>query len=272
MYGRTQVQELAPLRSRYVTVRGQRLHYRASSHTAPAQSEAIVLLHGLVVSCTYLQPTARLLAASYRVFTPDLPGSGQSQGSAPFPDLAGQADLLADWMAAIGLSRAHFLGNSVGCQILIHLAVRHPTLVGRLILTGPTMDPQARTIPREVVRWLKNVPYEPLTLLGIIACDFWKMGVRRFQATLRASLGDPVEQHLPRVCMPTLVVRGSHDTVVSQRWVEEMTRLLPEGHLVMLPGVAHDVTYNAAAVLACQVRAFLSLPPHQLPETPARPC
>jgi pimeloyl-ACP methyl ester carboxylesterase len=261
-----------PLRSRYAPVRGHLLHYRLSPNAVSGQCEqAIVMVHGLVVSSRYLQPTARLLAPTYRVFTPDLPGSGKSRWAASFPGLAELADILADWMAAIGLPRAHFLGNSVGCQVLLHLALRHPALVQRLILTGPTMDPQARTVPREVVRWLKNVPYEPLALLGIVVRDFWDIGFQRFWKTLDACLRDPVEQHLPHIGVPTLVVRGTRDTVVSQQWVEEMTRLLPEGQLVVLPGAAHDITYNAATELAGLVHAFVPAPARCPPETSERP-
>lgn len=264
------MQNGTPLRSRYVTVHGRLLHYRVSANVASCHKEAIVMVHGLVVSSRYLQPTARLLAPVYRVFTPDLPGSGRSQGDASCSNLAELADLLADWMAAICLPHAHFLGNSVGCQVLIHLALRHPTLVQRLILTGPTMDPQARTVPREVVRWLKNVPYEPPALLAIVLRDFCTIGFRRFWTTLRASLRDPVEHYLPHVTVPTLVVRGTHDTVISQRWAEEITCLLPQGRLVVVPGAAHDVTYNAAPELATLVRAFVPAQPH-LPGTPAQP-
>lgn len=265
-----QVWPHGPLSGAYVMVRGQPLHYRVSL-SAPVYDDALVMVHGLVVSSRYLQPTARLLAPAYRVFTPDLPGSGKSKGATPLPGLAELADALADWMTAVGLPRAHFLGNSVGCQVLIQLALRHAELVQRLILTGPTMDPRARTIPREVVRWLKNVPYEPPALLGIVLRDFLDMGFRRFFATLRESVRDPVELHLPHIAAPTLVVRGTRDTVVSQRWAEEVARLLPQGHLVVLPGAAHDLTYSSAAALARVIRAFLSPSPLRLRETPGQP-
>lgn len=243
--------------SKYVTVHGQPLHYRVSTNPAPTYDEAIIMVHGLAVSSRYMQPTARLLAPAYHVFTPDLPGSGQSQGSTPIPNLKELADILADWMAALNLRRAHFLGNSVGCQVLLQLALHHPELIQSLILTAPTMDPRARTIFQEVVRWLKNVPYEPPALIGIVLRDFLDIGFRRFFATLCSSLHDPVEQHLPYIQMPTLIVRGTHDTVVSQEWVEEVTRLLPEGHLVVLRGAAHDLTYNSSEELARLARAFV---------------
>ena len=264
------VRQHGPLSSTYVMVRGQPLHYRVS-RTAPIYDDAIVMVHGLAVSSHYLQPTARLLAPAYRVFTPDLPGSGKSRGSTSLPDLAELADILADWMTAIRLPHAHFLGNSVGCQVLIQLALRHAELVQRLILTGPTMDPRARTIPREVVRWLKNVPYEPPALFGIVLRDFLDMGFRRFFATLCESVRDPVELHLPHIAAPTLVVRGTRDTVVSPQWAEEVARLLPRGQLVVLPGAAHDLTYNSAPELARLVRAFVSPSPPRLRETPEPP-
>jgi pimeloyl-ACP methyl ester carboxylesterase len=246
--------------SKYVTVRGHPLHYRVSASTVPTDGEVIVLLHGLVVSCRYMQPTARLLAPAYHVLTPDLPGFGKSKGFAHVPDLAELADILAEWMAALGLRRANFLGNSVGCQILIQLALRHPTLVQRLILTAPTMDPQARTIPRELVRWLKNVPFEPPSLFAIVLRDYLDIGFRRTLATLRSSLRDPVERHLPHIQAPALVVRGTRDFVVSQQWAEEVARLLPRGELVVLQGAAHDVNYNSAADLAKVIHDFITQP------------
>jgi pimeloyl-ACP methyl ester carboxylesterase len=50
---------------------------------------------------------------------------------------------LADWAArfldAQGIARAHVAGNSMGGQVALALARRHPTRVGGLVLAGPTM-------------------------------------------------------------------------------------------------------------------------------------
>ena len=49
---------------------------------------------------------------------------------------------LADWavrlMDALGVDRAHLAGNSMGCQVALALARRHPARVGGLVLVGPT--------------------------------------------------------------------------------------------------------------------------------------
>ena len=87
-------------------------------------------------------PLAKALAPSYRVLAPDLPGFGDSEKPPHVLDLAGLTDYLVAWTRACGLERAVFLGNSVGCQLVARLAVRHPDLVERVVLQGPTMDPE----------------------------------------------------------------------------------------------------------------------------------
>ena len=69
---------------------------------------------------------------------------------------------------------------------------------------------------------------------------------------------DRVEEKLPHVQVPALVVRGSRDTIVPQRWAEEATRLLPMGRLAEIPGAPHTVVYDAPLDLARVVRPFLS--------------
>jgi hypothetical protein len=51
-------------------------------------------------------------------------------------------------------------------------------------------------------------------------------------------------------------VRGERDAIVSQAWVEEVTRLLPGGRLVVVPG-AHTINYSAPRELVRVVRPFL---------------
>ena len=60
----------------------------------------------------------------------------------------GLADALAGWLCANGLRDAILIGNSLGCQMIAALALRHPELVARAALIGSTVDPAARSTLR----------------------------------------------------------------------------------------------------------------------------
>jgi 2-hydroxy-6-oxonona-2,4-dienedioate hydrolase len=217
----------------------------------------VVLVHGLVVSSRYMVPTAERLAPHHRVFAPDLPGFGRSERPPGVLNVAGLSDALSAWMGATGLKCAALVGNSFGCQIIAELAVRHPDRVERAVLQGPTMDPLGRSVPRQVGRFLLDAPREPLALHPIELLDYLSAGTRRAWHTLRYALEDRIEEKLPYMRAPTLVVRGSRDLIVPQRWAEEVTGLLPMGRLSVIPGAAHTANYGWAAEFTRIVLEFL---------------
>ena len=227
----------------------------------------IVLVHGLGVSSRYMTPTARRLAPRFPVYAPDLPGFGRSERPDRVLSVSGLAAILARWMQAMALERAVLLGNSLGCQIIVDLAIRYPERVGWVVLVGPTRDPAAPSLLRQFGRLLLDIPREPLLLDLIQAWAYMRAGPRRTFHTARAMVRDPIEAKLPLVRQPALVVRGGRDPIVSQRWAEEATRLLPRGRLVVVPGAAHAVNYNAPTALVDAVCDFLArdMPGHPDP-------
>jgi 2-hydroxy-6-oxonona-2,4-dienedioate hydrolase len=245
------------MESKRIQVANCSLQYRVSGCQPLQNHLAIVMVHGLVVSGRYMLPTAKLLATSYQVYIPDLPGFGKSEKPDHFQNLDEMADTLAAWMQLIGLSRAVFLGNSLGCQIIAHFAVRHPHMLHAVILLDPTMDRRARTAHQEIGRWLINIISEPFSLYPLVFRDFLDCGPRRFLATFRYGLQDHIETFLPHIHVPALVVRGSRDTVVPQTWAEYVAHLLPHGTFVVLQHAAHDVNYNSPGELVKVIRHFL---------------
>lgn len=233
------------------------MYARVSAIPNVKDSPAIVMVHGLVVSSRYMIPTAEQLADSCRVYIPDLPGYGKSGKPKHTLTIIELADALAAWMDAIGLEKATLLGNSMGCQIIANFALRYPQRIERAILVGPTMDPQARTAHQEIVRWLLNIPGEPISLFPVVFLDYLQIGFRRFVQTFRYALQDRIEEHLPHMHIPTLVVRGGRDTVVPHRWLTEATEILPNGRHLIIDGAAHDVNYNSPQQLAQAVLDFI---------------
>ena len=249
------------LRSDWTSVGGMRLHARVSTHALPTDAPVIVLVHGIGVSGRYLLPTAARLATTCRVYVPDLPGFGLSAKPSEVLDVPALADALAAWMGVAKVLRATLLGNSFGCQIIAELGVRYPALITRAVLQGPTMDPRARTVPQQLARWALNSPREPAagwTSLGsVVRQDYRDAGLSRVIATFRHALRDRIEDKLPRLEAPALVVRGARDPIVPQRWAEEAARLLPDGRLVVVPGAAHTMNFTSPDALARVVRPFV---------------
>jgi len=100
---------------------------------------------------------------------------------------------------------------------------------------------------------------EPVSLGWISLQDYVAAGLRRAWATLKIVLEDKIEEKLPYIQAPTLVVRGSNDPVAPQRWVEEVTRLLPHGNLQIIPGAAHTLNYSAPEEFVRVIQPFLRL-------------
>ena len=237
------------------------MHARVSARALPPDAPVVVLVHGIGVSSRYMVPTAIELAATCKVYAPDLPGFGLSAKPSKILDVPALADALAAWMRALRLARAVLVGNSFGCQIIAELGVHHPALIARAVLQGPTIDPRARSAPRQILRWALNSPFEPAgawTSLGsVVRQDYRDAGVRRVLKTFRHALSDRIEDKLPRLQAPTLVVRGARDPIVPQRWAEEAARLLPRGRLVVVPGAAHTMCFTSPEELAHVIRRFL---------------
>jgi len=73
------------------------------------------------------------------------------------------------------------------------------------------MDPKACTIHQEAGRLLRDAACEPLTFLPILLRDYLVAGVPRTIRTLLYAFEDPMEEHLPQVTIPILVVCGARD-------------------------------------------------------------
>ncbi|MEM5436087.1 alpha/beta hydrolase [Paraburkholderia diazotrophica] len=260
----------------YTEVGRCRMFHRV--HPGPAMTQQrmpVVLVHGLVISSRYMEPLASALGRHFRVLAPDLPGFGESRlidGSHMRTlSLAQLADALRDWLRALGIERAAFVGNSFGCQIITDLACRHPDVVDRLVLQGPTTDPAARTLIQQVYRDLVNGRREQMRSPAATGrIDYAKAGLPRAFATMRILIRDRIEDRLPRVAAPTLVVAGTRDSVVPLEWAATVARLVPRGTLAVIEGGTHTLNYVYPHAFALAVAPFLTAGTHTLETEAAR--
>ncbi|MFY1620244.1 alpha/beta fold hydrolase [Micromonospora sp. WMMD736] len=251
----------AALTSDWRLVGGVRTHTRRSGGP-DAGATPVVLVHGLAVSHRYLTPLAVALAGTHPVYVPDLPGFGLSDHPRSAYDVARHADHLAAWLAAYRLPPVCLVGHSFGAEVAAALTANHPDAVRALVLAGPTSDPVARSRRALFARWLVDTLHEAPMQAPILVRDIWDARPWRVFATLSHSVRNAIETDLVRITTPTLVLTGGLDPVVPARWREQVTRLVPDADLAVVPGAAHNVVTTAPTAVADAIRALLSHSPH----------
>jgi 4,5:9,10-diseco-3-hydroxy-5,9,17-trioxoandrosta-1(10),2-diene-4-oate hydrolase len=123
---------------KYVQAGDLELHY----HEAGAEhAETVILLHGGGPGASAWSNFGRNLpefAKRYRTIAVDQPGFGRSDKPTEHPQyFRHSADAVVGLMDALGIERAHFVGNSLGGGAAVRLALNHGKRVGRLVLMGP---------------------------------------------------------------------------------------------------------------------------------------
>lgn len=235
------------------------VYARAWNERTRRERPSIVLVHGLGMSGRYMVRLAERLARERAVFAPDLPGFGRSAKPPRHLSIPEQADALRRWLRANDIGKAVLLGHSYGCQVVAQLAAGEGEAsdVAGLVLVAPTVDARGRSAMGEIARLLVDAPREPVSLVALAARAYVRAGPLRVLRTLRDAIDDRIEDKLPLVAAPVLLVRGARDPIVSDRWLRELASRASASAAATIPGAAHAVNYSRPEALARLVDVFL---------------
>ena len=226
------------------------------SYQAAGQGPSLVLMHGLAGSGRWWVRNVGPLSRHFRVYTIDLIGFGQSRGRHPFV-LEEAGDLLAGWMARLGIARAAVVGHSMGGLIAIDLAADFPGRVDRLVLVSAAALSPGRIHGRHALDLLRAVPCLPLGFYPILVADAWRAGPRTILKAARELLGTDVRPKLARIATPTLVVWGRNDTLVPLSVGEQLCAAVAGAKLVVLDRAGHVPMWDQAEAFNRSVMDFL---------------
>jgi pimeloyl-ACP methyl ester carboxylesterase len=238
-----------------VRVDGDWIRYRVGG---PAAGPPMVHQHGFAISGTYLVPTAELLAETYRVYIPDLPGFGRS----PRPDRALGIEELADslngFMDAVGITQAVMVGNSLGCAIIAELVNDAPEKVSRAVMVGIAGGQHNQPLVRAVGQMARDGLAEPPGLLRVVGPDYLRFGAVRALKLFSAMTRFPALERFTALPMPVMVVVGSEDPLRAPwkriGWV--MSQIPPQVSIVLFQGAAHAINFTHPRELAHAIRQF----------------
>ncbi len=223
---------------------------RLLAPTAPAWRDPglpLLLLHGLGCSGDAWTPVLDTLAAdgcAQAVAAPDLPGYGHSLCSQSVLGMDALGDWAADFLDKVGLARVHIAGHSMGCQVALALARRHPHRVGSLLLVGPTMGRRIVPLWRYGVGLALDGFMEPPRYNLVLARMYAQMGFRRYWATVPRMMRDDPFSLAASIAAPALVLRGVRDFVVPSRAARALAAALHRGRYLEMPRAAHALQFE----------------------------
>jgi pimeloyl-ACP methyl ester carboxylesterase len=144
-------------------------------------TETVICLHGLGSNKSSFFATISTLTPEHTVHAIDLPGFGSSAKPARARyDAPYFARAVLGYMEAVGIERAHLVGNSMGGRVALEVALAEPERVGTLSLLAPALAFRRRRELAPLVRLMRPelaaIPH-PLRAASVRA-QFWSLFAR----------------------------------------------------------------------------------------------
>ena len=224
------------------------------------EGEPVLVIHG--AGGVRLTPALALLSRDFRIIAVELPGWGDeaNERSQTLDDLASTVGALAD---AIGLSRHHVLGTSLGGAVALHLALLRPDRVSSLILEAPAQfrvgaKSLAAVSPDELLRALRAHPerepaFQPPDPQAM--ARYWPL-------LERVLLNEPefdedLAERMAQCTVRTLVLFGTRDGLVPPENGRTYRRFMPNCTLQYVYDAAHAIQEDRAEAFADVTSDFL---------------
>lgn len=230
----------------YANVNGIRMYYEEHG---PKTGVPLVLLHGggSTIDVTFGR-VLPFLARSHRIIAVEEQGHGRTSGRDAPVRFETSADDVAALLEHLQVQQADLFGFSNGASVALQTAIRHPKVVRNLIFASSmSRKDGARpelwtfidqgdfsTMPQPLKDAFLKVTPDPIKLRAMHDKDAARM--RGFR--------DVPDADLKSLRARTLVLIGDRDVVKPEHAVE-LTRLIPDARLMILPGGHGDYIGDA---------------------------
>lgn len=249
---------VVPLSEHWVIAHEHPIFYRAALHAAPEGTLPIIHLHGFGISGRYLVPTAERLAPFHPAYVPDLPGYGRSPRPPhplSIPELA--MEVIA-FMDALGIERAVLLGNSMGCLVALECALRFPHRIARAIMVSPAGGAHNQPLPRGIAQLGVDSLRESRGMFRIALTDYLRFGLVNSVRLFRDMTHFATSERATDLEVPTLVIIGARDPLVSPSSLRNLVSAQPNMTMVVQDRAAHAINFSHPRSLSLVVRAWLA--------------
>lgn len=201
------------------------------------EGETILLVHGYAADKDNWTRFAAKLTGSYHVIAIDLPGFGDSSRiQTDSYDIDSQTDRLYHFAKALGLTRFHIVGNSMGGWLSGHFAAKYPEMIASLTLmnaagvTSPNKSELTKALEKgfnpllvdgvkDYDRLINFIFVKPPFIPNSVKKELARLAVknRPFNEKVWADFTGknlPLEPELKKIIQPTLIIWGDTDRVL----------------------------------------------------------
>ncbi len=256
------------IENKTIKVDGLDTHYYIAG-----QGEPLVAIHGGGGDARTWRRNISELSSKYTVYAPDLPGYGGSQplsGKYYIPELS---DFVEKFTGALGLEKFNLVGHSLGGGVALNYALKFPAKIKKLVLVS------SLCLGSEIAFWVKllSVPALIRFLGGIFVFGFkfvkWLVShlnpakyilpLTPASMLVGVSISDlhrqtlVLEQRLPEVKMPTLLIWGGRDPVVPVKQAYRAARAIPDCRVEVFKNRGHNVHRDELKKFSSIVTDFL---------------
>ncbi len=229
----------------------------------------LVLIHGAGGTHLFWPSEVRRLHG-FRVYALDLPGHGKSAGRGQ-QSILEYARSVIEWLAAVNMHRAVFIGHSMGGAIVQTIALEYPEHVLGLVLVGSAaklpVNPQLlddsanpttfHLAVDNMVSWSFG-PDVPEDLVEMAGKRFAEVRPSVLHGDLIACDAFDVTGGVNDIVQPVLVICGSEDEMTPSRNSQFLADTLPAARLEIIPGAGHMVMIEKPQEVADVLRDFLA--------------
>ncbi len=245
------------------------------------EGPVVVCVHGLGGSGNTWTPLMPAMAR-HRVVRVDLPGSGRSQRAEGALSIQRYVDVLLDVCSRLNITRAHWVGHSMGTIVCQHIAAAHPKLTASVALFGPLIAPPdaARTAMtaraakaregaagmQEITQALLNAAISADTrqrlpvAVAYVRESLMRQGGEAYARSCEALAGAQAAA-VDRIEAPVLLVTGDEDGVAPPQAVRAMAEKLHSARstqVVVLPRCGHWTPIERPEECQRELRDFLA--------------
>lgn len=267
------------VKSGYAPVNGLRMYYEIRG-----AGEPLVLLHGGLGSIEMFGPNLDALSRDRQLIAADLQGHGRTADiDRPFSYEA-MADDVAGLIRYLGVGKADVMGYSLGGEVALQVAIRHPDVVRKLVLVStafrrdgwyPEILAAEAQMGPAVAEQMKQSPVYQLYASLAPRVQDWPVLLTKASTLLKQDYD--WSKGVASLSMPVLIVGADADAVRTAHTLELFGIFgggkrdagwdasgRPSAELAILPATTHYSICTSPALPAA-VLPFL-----QAPTTPAQ--